>query len=346
MPAQPAPSSSPAPSSPSSSPSPSAPRTGIRSGRLRPAAIALLPLAFLATACGGAANGWAADARQAARSPVGNTGDANTGISAEDLMKRVAKADSETRGVRTEFKGHMYGVPVSGSTRVTASGDSEASLTLDRSDIHVLTIAGTEYTKFEDGTYATLYETAKKAPDYDADDDEGSESFLEFGKLTEGKYLKSKAGESGLSVGSFDWLLGSSFIGGSDMPDDYEYADEDDVKLSVGDAVRIDGIDVIPLIRSYDEDGESWVETMYIPTRGTPLPVRFTSDDDNDGKVDTSIDTRYSALDGDSTVKAPPKEQTVDMKAIMEDFFGGGFGDGDYDDYEDGDDGPGAGAAA
>lgn len=308
----------------------------------RRSAAALIPLALFATACGGVGQDWANQAKRAADSPVGNTGEPNVGITAEELMKRVAEADRSARSVGTEFSGQLYGVPVHGDTSVTRTGDIESHLTLKDREIHVLVIGKTEYSKLEQGTYAVLFGIIAKAPGYDADLEEPGDGFREFGKLLEGKYLKDEAATRGTGFQSFDSVLGGGpFTNGDDSEDgdeetddyDDDYERDDEVGYQLGDTQRIGGIEVIPLIVTTEtRQGDKSVQTLYVPTHGTPLPVRMTSDDDNDGKVDASIDTRYSKLDPDRKVTAPDKDQTVDLDTVMEDFFG------DLDDLGDSDD--------
>lgn len=290
----------------------------------RAALIPLVPLALLAAACGEPTGGWANHAKVAADSPVGNTGEPNTGITAEALGERVARADREARSVRTEFSGKLYGVPVSGGTAVTKNGDSESRLNLDGHDVHVLVVGRTEYTRMEKGTFATLFATIRKAPGYDPELEEPGRGFVEFSKLIEGKYLKDEAITTGNGFPSFDGTLGGGPFGNDALDEAGDDVDDGTrVTLSLGDAIRVDGIEVIPLIETTEErGGDTSVTTMYVPTHGTPLPVRLTSDDDNDGDIDASIDTRYFALDEDRKVTAPPAPDTVDLDRLMEEYFG------------------------
>ncbi|MGW0658137.1 hypothetical protein [Streptodolium elevatio] len=312
---------------------------------------------MFATACGGIDQDWANRAKEAADSPVGNTGEPNVGITAEQLLERVSEADHAARSVRTDFTGHFYGVPVHGDTSVTENGDIESHLTVKDREIHVLVVGDTEYTRMEEGTNKVLIDMIAKAPGYDPELEEPSESFVEFGKLLEGKYLKDEAVSRGTGLPSFDAILGGGpFTNGDDSAgenpdgdfgeDEYGGGYGDDVEHQLGDALHIDGIEVIPLVLTNRTRDLTSVLTMYVPTHGTPLPVRMTSDDDNDGKVDASVDTHYRAVAPDRTVTAPDGDRTVDMDTIMEDFFGSpGDGDGpdgpedygtDEDDEDDG----------
>lgn len=290
---------------------------------------------MFATACGGLDQDWANRAKQAADSPVGNTGEPNVGITAEQLIGRVADADRAARSVRTEFSGQFYGVPVHGDTSVTENGDVESHLTLKDREIHVLVVGDTEYTRMEEGTYEVLFDMISKAPGYDPDLEGPGDSFREFGKLTEGKYLKGQAVSRGTGLQSFADVLGGGPFTNGEGSDGGESFDEDgdEVDYQLGDALHIDGIEVIPVVRTTETDDLTSVLTLYVPTHGTPLPVRMTSDDDNDGKVDASVDTHYRALDGDKTVAAPDEARTVDMDKVMEDFFGGPSDFDDPDDY-------------
>lgn len=299
---------------------------------------------MFATACGGLDQEWANRAKQAADSPVGNTGEPNTGITAEQLMQRVSDADHDARSVRTDFRGHFYGVPVRGDTTVTANGDIESHLTLGGRGIHTLVVGETEYTRLDEGTYKVLFDMIAKAPGYDAELEGPGESFLEFGKLMEGKYLKDEAVTRGTGLQSFDGVLGGGpFTNGDDSAGESPYDDDfappgEDADYRLGDVLRIDGIEVIPLVRTIRTDGLTSVLTLYVPTHGTPLPVHMTSYDDNDGKVDASVDTDYKTIPSGRTVRAPDAAKTVDMDKIMEDFFGD-MGDlEDPDDFGDPDD--------
>ncbi|HSA50233.1 MAG TPA: hypothetical protein VLH10_08995 [Yinghuangia sp.] len=326
--------------------------------RRRPARVLvpLIPLAFLATACGGIAEGWAGHAKTAADSPVGNTGAPNTGISAEALIERASDANRDARGVRSEFKGTTYGVPVSGETVITKSGDSETQVRFQDHAARLLLVGGTTYTHLEQGTYAVLFDLARKAPGYDREEDEPDDSMVEFLKLMEGKFLQSEADpddkgfpmfNGAFSDAPFTDLAGAGDSEDSSDSDDYEYDEDsgedeysDDTELTLGEPTTIDGIEVIPVIATTRYDGTTSIHTMYLPAHGTPLPVRVTSDEDNDGDVDVSLDTRYFGVDGDKTVTAPGDDETVDMDEAFE-FFGGGssddeypYGDSPYDDDE------------
>ncbi|UGQ14730.1 hypothetical protein LO772_14800 [Yinghuangia sp. ASG 101] len=320
------------------------------------ALVPLLPLAFLATACGGIGHGWAGHAKTASDSPVGNSGTPNTGITAQALAERAATANREARGVRGEFSGTVYGERISGDTLITARGDSESHVRVKGRGMHVLVVGDHTYTRAEPGLYKALFEVLGKAPGFDADTDEPSEGMAEFMKLMEGKYLRDDKGpdDSGFLV--FDGFLdegpfesGDSGGSGSDPhsdpdsdsgdDDDYDdygddgtddYGDSDDdsgadsgaIALSLGEPTKIGGIEVIPLIATARDDGTTSISTMYLPAHGTPLPVRLTSDEDNDGRIDATIDTRYFGVDDGRTVTAPKDEDSVDLDEAFEGMFG------------------------
>ncbi len=295
------------------------------------ALVTLVPLAFLATACGGIGHGWAGDVKTASDSPVGNSGAPNTGITARALAERAAEADREARGVRSEFSGTVYGEAMSGDSLVTKAGDSEAHLRVGGRGIHKLTVGGHTYTLVDPGAYEALFGMLAKAPNYDADSDGPPESMGEFYELMEGKYLVSDKDdeENGLLV--FNGFLdevpfedsGSDFGDDADSDDydsdsdddeDEEYYDSGDIDLSLGETTRINGIEVIPLIATSHDDGTTSIATMYLPAHGTPLPVRTTSDEDNDGRIDATLDYRYFGLDGGKTVTAPKDKDSVDLE--------------------------------
>lgn len=307
---------------------------------LTSAAIAI-PVALFATGCG-LGNDWATQARDAADSPVGNSGEPNTGLSAQELRKRIARADRETRNVRSEFSGTVYGVGVSGESLVNAGGDLESRLRLKDKEVHVLRVGTNEYARVDQGMFGLMAELEKKSPSYDPDDDEQGDEYLEFAKLMEGKYLKTKASkDSGSGLGMLDALPGAEGFSGGDNdgsadPDDDFYGDE--VTYTLGELTTVNGVRTIPLISTTEDgDGKKAVQTTYVPAHGPALPIRVTSDDDNDGKAESSVDTKYFTLHGDTKVTAPPADLTVDMEKVMEGMFGG------FDD-EDSDSGFGLGA--
>lgn len=294
------------------------------------ALVPLLPLAFLATACGGIGQGFAGHANAAADSPVGNSGTPNTGISPEALAERAADANREARGVRSEFSGTVYGEPISGDSLITKSGDSETHFRVNGYGMHMLVVGGTTYSRADPGAYKALFELMAKAPNYDAENDGPTDSMDEFMKLLEGKYLEDEKDPEDSGFLMFDGFLdeGPFTDDGSDADDDpYDYdddsdSDEDAVQLSVGETTTIHGIEVVPLIGTARDDGTTTISTMYIPAHGTALPIRITSDEDNDGRIDATLDTRYFTVDGGTTVTAPRKEDTVDLDEAFEGMFG------------------------
>lgn len=300
------------------------------------ATVALIPLAAVLTACGGVGEDWANETRTAADSPVGNDGAPNTGISADDLAERVEKADRETRSVRTEFDGDMYGVALSGDAKVTKNGDTEAHYMLSGKEMELRVVGGTEYYRLDPGTYAALFEMYHKSPSYDSGDAKEEEDFLEFAKLVEGKYLKEEADDDDGGLQTFDGLIdegpfagdGSGDGGGSDddedsYDEDYDDDDGDDTEYTLGEITHVNGIEVIPLIATAEDDDTTYVTTSYIPTHGTPLPVRVTFDENDDDRLDGSLDLRYFTVGDEASVAAPPKEETVDMGKAMGGLFGG-----------------------
>lgn len=314
-------------------------------------AAALIPLALLATACGGLGTDWARQARDVADAPVGNTGAPNTGITADELMERVEKADRDVRGIRAEFHGNLYGTPISGFTRISSSGDQESEVLLKGKRVRELRVGSEEYVLMERGSFAVLFDALKASPGYDAEEDEPDGDFREFAKLIEGKYLKTKASPgSGAGLGTVDGMWGNGPFGkndaGSGDDDDEGYYDDDypaEAEYSLGQPTTVNGIETIPVKAvSDDGDGKKLTETLYIPAHGTPLPVRITSDEDGDGKDDASMDTRYTR-DSGGTVVAPKDDDTVDMEKVMGGMFG--FGGSDDDEDDTGRD-PGSGAAA
>lgn len=310
------------------------------------ALVPLIPLAFLATACGGIGHGWAGHAKTASDSPVGNSGTPNTGITARALLERASDANREARSVRSEFTGTVYGEQVSGDTLITASGDSETHFRVKGHGMHLLVVGGRTYTRVEPGTYKALFEVLRKAPGFDPDTDEPSEGMAEFMELMEGKYLEDDKGADDSGFPMFDDILdevrfedGGSGDDADDADDsdgtyDDDYGDDDsdsgsdsdsdsdDTELSLGEPTKIEGIEVIPVVATTRDDGTTSISTMYLPARGTPLPVRLTSDEDNDGRVDATLDTRYFAADGGKTVTAPKDEDSVDLDEAFEGIFG------------------------
>lgn len=313
-------------------------------------AAALIPLVFLATACGGLGTDWARQARDVADAPVGNTGAPNTGFSADELMKRVVQADREVRSVRADFHGTLYGIPLSGFSRINASGDKESEVLLKGKRVHELRVGSAQYMLMERGSFEVLFDAMKSSPGY-SERDEPDGDFREFAKLMEGKYLKQKASKGfGGGFGTVEGLWGSGPFGGDDADsaeDDEGYYDDDypdEPEYSLGTPTTVGGIETIP-VKAVSDDGEGGTvtETLYIPAHGTPLPVRITVDEDGDGKDEASMDTRYSH-DSGGTVTAPKEADTVDMDKVMSGIFGSGGSDDDYDDGAGR--GPGGGAAA
>ncbi|MGR6999849.1 hypothetical protein ACU686_20060 [Yinghuangia aomiensis] len=116
-----------------------------------------------------------------ADAPVGNTGAPNTGISAEDLMKRVAQADRDVRGVRAEFHGTLYGIPVSGFSRINASGDKESEVLLKGKRVHELRVGSSQYMLMERGSFEVLFDAMESSPGY-SERDEPDGDLREFAK--------------------------------------------------------------------------------------------------------------------------------------------------------------------
>ncbi|MDI2127030.1 hypothetical protein [Yinghuangia seranimata] len=299
-----------------------------RPRRLAVTVAAAIPVLLLATACGtGAVPDSAGQARKAADSPVGNTGRDNTGISAEDLLRRVADEHGK-RAMRVEQQGTVFGTKVTSDLTVGKNGDYESHTLIGDKKVHDLLIGDTEYTRVDPGGYAVMFDLMKKTPGYDEKTDGPDASSREFAKLLEGRYLKDDHSDSrtdrssgGAGTLNFDDLLGV----GIDDPD------SGDRTHRLGDPARIRGIDTIRVITTTHSDGKVWVRTVYVPAHGAALPLRVTADVDNDDTVDASMDSSYfNRSDDGHGPKKPPADQTVDMKMVMEGLFGrdDGFGPG------------------
>jgi len=214
----------------------------------------------------------------------------NAGRDARELAEHTSQLMRKVGDFRVTGFVDSEGVRATVDGCVRDGSDFEVRFDFDGHLLEILLVGETTYTKGDIRALGAL----------GSDDEEETAAMGEVDARLDGKYLKTPAEDS----------EEDSFLG---MFDPFSDGIDGIVK---GDPVRIDGVWLIPLSMT-DEDDEEEVATVYVRESGPPYPVMVKTEGTEVGTI------KYTKGKKPCTPVAPPADQTMDAAEL----FGEEMGD-------------------